>query len=73
MKHGCCPANNKMRHIKGQSKTTGGVMRASTAPKSLSGQSMIHGHGTVGTNTSAGVQFSTRGMKEAMSPKGPGG
>ncbi len=48
-------------------------LKAATHGQSLGGVGIECGNGTVATNDMFQASVSTRGMKEAMSPKGPSG
>lgn len=77
MKHGAYGAgkvmpNNKMHYISTMTAPTAKAIHNPNHAKSLVGVTIDCGYGGQ-TNTDFQVQHSRRGMKDAMSPKGPSG
>ena len=64
--------NNKMHYIAQHTVPRGNARSNPNHATQLTGVSIDCGYGGQ-TNTGFSVQRSTRGMKEAMNPKGPGG
>jgi len=65
-------ANSKIRDYAGKRAPSGPNLRkAATHGKSLGGVASVGGYGTTATNDMFQAGVSTRGMKEAMNPKGP--
>jgi hypothetical protein len=64
--------NAFIRDFAGKRVASGKPKSGPTHGKSLGGVGIECGNGTRGTNTMFQAGVSKRGMKEAMSPKGPG-
>ena len=65
--------NSFIKDYAGKRAATGGPKSGPTHGKSLGGVAIEGGDGTRATNDMYQASISTRGMKEAMNPKGPSG
>lgn len=65
--------NSFVKDYASQRAATGKPRSGPTHGKSLGGVAIECGNGTIATNDMFQASVSTRGMKEAMNPKGPSG